>query len=244
MDGAQFARQIAEAIQQLMMTSHGGTQPQASGSGSRAITAMREFRRMDPPEFRGKLDPMVAEDWMEQVKKILDTIRVHENELRVSFTSFQFTGDIAQWWKIIKSTHNVEVIEWGTFTKLFLDKYFPEVARDTKRDEFMFLIQSSMTVNQYEASFTRLSRFTPEVIAIEEYKCKRFEKGLRLGIRERIIPQELCNYSTLVLLVEESLRDTKRILESKSQSGGSNSQPGDRPKKRQREDNAHSQGQC
>ncbi|XP_059635499.1 uncharacterized protein LOC132277674 [Cornus florida] len=201
---------------------------------------------MDPPEFRGEPDPMVVEDWMKQVIKILDIIRVHKNELRVSFASFQFTGDAAQWWKTIKNMHNVEVMEWGTFTKFFLDKYFPEVARDAKRDEFMFLIQSNMTVNQYEASFTRLSRFAPEVIATEEYKCKRFKKGLRLGIRDMIILQELRNYSTLVqrvMLVKESLRDTNRILESRYQSMASSSQLGSCSMKRQKKDTSYSQGQ-
>ncbi|XP_059627725.1 uncharacterized protein LOC132270562 [Cornus florida] len=224
MDGTQFTRQMVEDMQQWIMTSHGGAQPQASGVGFRAITAMREFRRMDPPEFHGEADPLFAEDWMEQVTNILDTIRVHEDELREACIALGLSQASSPWFAAAFSASTRSI-----------GRLIAEIGRP-------------MSVHSVfpESCILKRAFRSAEVIATEEYKCKHFEKGLRLGIRDRNIPQELRNYSTLVqrvMPVEESLRDTKRILESRSQSGGSSSQPGDRPMKRQREDNAHSQGQ-
>ena len=60
---------------------------------SRATTAMKAFLQLCPPTFRGELDPLVVEDWLEQVTRVLDTILVTEEELRVLFASYQLQGD-------------------------------------------------------------------------------------------------------------------------------------------------------
>ncbi|GFZ13896.1 hypothetical protein Acr_24g0000860 [Actinidia rufa] len=50
----------------------------------------------------GESDPLVAEDWLEQVTRALDTILVTEEELRVLFASYQLQGDAFQWWKTVE----------------------------------------------------------------------------------------------------------------------------------------------
>ena len=40
--------------------------------------------------------------------------------------------------------------------------------------EFVRLEQGDLTVAQYEAKFTELSRFSPQLIAIEEEKALKF----------------------------------------------------------------------
>ena len=52
----------------------------ARAADTRATTAMKIFFQLCPPIFRGKPDPLVAEDWLEQVTKALDTILVTEEE--------------------------------------------------------------------------------------------------------------------------------------------------------------------
>ena len=41
-------------------------------------------------------------------------------------------------------------------------------------------------MEEYGLKFTRLSKYVPEEVATEELKRNRFEKGLRLEIREKI----------------------------------------------------------
>ena len=59
-----------------------------------------------------------------------------------------------------------------------------------------------MLVEEYDLKFTRLSKYTPEEVAIEELKRNRFEKGLRLEIREKMAVRPL----TYVVLKEAALR--------------------------------------
>ncbi|GFS36162.1 hypothetical protein Acr_00g0044400 [Actinidia rufa] len=56
---------------------------------SRATTAMKAFLQLRPLTFKGEPDPLVAEDWLEQVTRALDTILVTEEDLRVLFASYQ-----------------------------------------------------------------------------------------------------------------------------------------------------------
>ena len=59
----------------------------------RAITAMKAFLQLCSLTFRGQPDPLVVEDWLEQVMRALDTIQMIEEDLRVLFASFQLQGD-------------------------------------------------------------------------------------------------------------------------------------------------------
>ncbi|GFZ20068.1 hypothetical protein Acr_28g0007730 [Actinidia rufa] len=68
---------------------------------------MKAFLQLRPPTFKGEPDPLVVEDWLEQVTRALDTILVIEEDLRVLFASYQLQRDALQWWKTME-----EVREW------------------------------------------------------------------------------------------------------------------------------------
>ena len=68
-----------------------------------------------------------------------------------------------------------------------MGKYFQETARLAKAQEFLQLKQGVMTVMDYVARFTELARFTDDYVATDKAKVRRFENGLRLSIRARIV---------------------------------------------------------
>ena len=72
---------------------------------------------------------------------------------------------------------------WAEFQKLFLGKYFMDTARHVKAQEFLELKQGTMTVLEYVARFTELAHFADDYVA----KVRRFENGLKLSIRGRIV---------------------------------------------------------
>ena len=63
------------------------------------------------------------------------------------------------WWESIKRVYDTKVMTWEEFDRIFLDKYFGEVAKHAKRMEFEHLIQGNMSVLEYESHFSKLSRF-------------------------------------------------------------------------------------
>ncbi|KAL8098157.1 hypothetical protein AgCh_031074 [Apium graveolens] len=63
---------------------------------------------------------------------------------------------------------------------------------------FLELKQDKMTVAEYEAKFTELSRFVPEFVNTKEKKARRFQLGLKQWIQNRVAVLELTDYATLV----------------------------------------------
>ncbi|GFS42857.1 hypothetical protein Acr_00g0082090 [Actinidia rufa] len=154
----------------------------------------------------------------------LDTILVTEEELRVLFASYQLQGDALQWWKTVEES---VAKKWEPFRKAFLDQYFTNTAKEALRREFINLVQGSMTVAQYEAKFTSLSRFAKAFVSTEEEKAKQFMRGLRPSIRNKSAGNLIKIYSTMVSAVaaiEETLNETRKITNPKSQCKGTSNQ--------------------
>ena len=76
---------------------------------------------------------------------------------------------------------------WAEFHDLFMGKYFPVTARHTKAQEFLELKQRTMIVLEYVARFMELGRFSDDYVATDMAKVRRFENGLKLSIRVRIV---------------------------------------------------------
>ena len=52
---------------------------------------------------------------------------------------------------------NHEAINWNTFRRVFLEKYFPVSAQEAKETQFLTLKQGSMTVGEYAAKLESLA---------------------------------------------------------------------------------------
>ncbi|KAL2466014.1 Retrotrans gag domain-containing protein [Abeliophyllum distichum] len=109
----------------------------------------------------------------------------------------------------------LDLFTWKMFTEAFNNKYFPKSLRQHKEREFIKLEQGSRIVTEYEAEFARLAKFAPDLVATEERRARRFEKGLRSRIKQAVIPFELTTYREVVsksLLVERAqLLDKEEI---------------------------------
>ena len=68
-----------------------------------------------------------------------------------------------------------------------MGKYFPDTARHTKAQEFLELKHGVMTVMDYVARFTELTRFADDYVATDMAKVRRFENGLKLSIQAKIV---------------------------------------------------------
>ena len=91
------------------------------------------------------------------------------------------------WWDCIKASRNLEAMTWEEFCELFMGKYFQEFARHAKTWEFLELKQGTMTMLEYVAKFTELAHFAEDYVAIDMTKVRKFEDGLKLSIRGKIV---------------------------------------------------------
>ncbi|GFY95423.1 hypothetical protein Acr_10g0008080 [Actinidia rufa] len=212
---AEFMQGVFTAIEQVVRNTVQTMQVPVRTAESRATTAMKAFLQLRPPTFKGEPDPLVAEDWLEQVTRALDTILVTEEDLRV-VCILSIAGDAHQWWKTMEE---VVAKKWEPFKKVFLDQYFTDTAKEALRMEFINLVQGSMTVAQYEAKFTSLSRFAKAFVSTEEEKAKQFMRGLRPSIRNKIAGNLIKVYSTMVsatAAIEGTIQNPKSQREGTS----------------------------
>ena len=68
-----------------------------------------------------------------------------------------------------------------------MGKFFLASARHIKAREFPELRQGTMKVLQYVAKLTELSRFPDDYMATVMARVKKFEDGLKLSIRGKIV---------------------------------------------------------
>ena len=116
------------------------------------------------------------------------------------------------WWNWAKTSRDLDVMKWVEFYELFMGKYFPATARHAKAQEFLELKQGAMTVIEYVARFTELARFADDYVATDLAKVRRFENGLRLSIRGRIVRLRLQDMDSMVetaLTIEKDIEDAQ-----------------------------------
>ncbi|RVW98093.1 Transposon Ty3-I Gag-Pol polyprotein [Vitis vinifera] len=159
------------------------------------MEAMKRFMVMQPPSFNGEPSAEAAEHWLRRMRRILVGLDIPE-ERRVGLATYMLVDKADFWWESMKRVYDTEVMTWEEFERIFLGKYFGEVAKHAKRMEFEHLIQGTMSVLEYESRFSELSRFALGMISEEGEKARR------------------------ALLVEQDIDETNQIREQKGDRKG------------------------
>ncbi|XP_057506510.1 uncharacterized protein LOC130789696 [Actinidia eriantha] len=164
----------------------------------RGTTLHEQVMKLNPPEFTGAIDPLVAEEWLKKLGTIFEVMEV-TNEQKLTLATFMLRGEARNWWESMRRMQPEGVpISWQRFVKIFNDQYFHRIYRMQKEQEFMSLKKRTMSIVEYEEKFIALSRFAPEMVRTEDMKFRRFEQGLDWQIRSRVSMFEINIYSELV----------------------------------------------
>ena len=118
-----------------------------------------------------------------------------------------------------------------------MGKYFPVTARHAKAQEFLELKRRTTTVMDYVARFTELARFFDDYVATDMAKVRRFENGLKLSIRARIVGLRLQDMDFLVgttLTIEREIEDARSTRDASASSKRKDIQSSSSSGKRQR----------
>ena len=212
---------------------------QASIAGSQGGPSnLQRFRAHHPPTFTGGGDPMGVDHWFIQIKKVLEVMEITSDTTRIRIAAFQLEGEAQVWWRWAKTSRDLEVMTWAEFQELFMGKYFPEIA---KAQEFLELKQGAMTMMDYVTRFTELARFADDYVATDMAKVRRFENGLKLSIRGRIVGLRLRDMDSMVgtaLTIEREIEDARSTRDVSVGSKGED-QPSSSSGKRQKTSASH-----
>ena len=160
---------------------------------------------------------------MERVFELM--LCTEEQKLRIA--AYMLEGRGLEWWTSIRNRQQPGVeLRWEDFKREYNLQFYPSVYRDQKRREFLALTQGSLSVMEYEAAFTALSRYATILVADEGEKCRLFQDGLNLQIKARTRMHHIGNYPELehaALEAEEIEKDfaTRRQERGKKSAFGS-----------------------
>ncbi|XP_027936156.1 uncharacterized protein LOC114191172 [Vigna unguiculata] len=90
-----------------------------------------------------------------------------------------------------------EQVEWTSFRTRFLEKYFPDTAKRDREEGFLALQQGEMTVQEYVNKFKHRARYYSQNIT-EEWRCLKFERGLKHELKKVVTPLRERRFSVLV----------------------------------------------
>ncbi|KAK2436154.1 cleavage and polyadenylation specificity factor subunit [Trifolium repens] len=207
-------------------------------AGSRVLTS---FNHQSPPKYNGEGGPDAADLWLQAMEKIFGAIHCPEGE-KVTLATYQLSGGSEYWWKstslMMEAAH--EEINWVSFKRKFLAKYFPGTARERYGEEFLRLRQGGMNIEAYAKKFESLSRFFRFFRdgVDETYMCRRFQDGLRYELQDSVIPLGIRNFQVLVEKCQE-IEDmkNKRVNRNVNSTSGGPSRPSNQAQNRGRRGN-------
>ncbi|XP_074306451.1 uncharacterized protein LOC141641698 [Silene latifolia] len=101
------------------------------------------------------------------------------------------------WWETVKDRREEPGFGWIQFKELLRSKFYPPSLRRQKEEEFNDLEQGLMSVTLYASKFMELSRFVLHMVATEELRMNRFERGLNWNLRDRLSTHTCLNYQEI-----------------------------------------------
>ena len=137
--------------------------------------------------------------------------------MRECLAAFQLEGESQIWWDWVKASKNLEATTWEEFHELFMNKYLSTSARHEKAQEFIELKHGEMTVLEYVAKFPELARFIDDYVATDMAKVRKFEDGLKVFIRGKIMGLLLQDIDLMVkttMAIEKEVEGARNIRDA------------------------------
>ncbi|XP_075492402.1 uncharacterized protein LOC142530453 [Primulina tabacum] len=146
---------------------------------------------MNPPEFVGSADPLIAMEWVKAVETIFDYLHFEDND-RVSCAVFLLTKTARIWWEATK-----------------------------KVKEFLELKQGKLIVNDYILKFEEGCLFVPFIASNDKDRGEHFMRGLRGEIRRDVRMSKATTYKEIMekaLLAEHDEKEIEKERQLRRQS--------------------------
>ena len=124
-----------------------------------------------------------AEFWLEKLERALVEVRCPVDQKATCAVSL-LQGAVYDWWKLVlRNPLLPDPVTWDYFVTEFNTKYVSNDYNKSKWKQFLTLRQGELTVAKYEKEFSRLSKYAPESVLTEKFRCRQFEEGLHESIK-------------------------------------------------------------
>ena len=130
-------------------------------------------------------------------------------------------GAAYDWWKLVlRNPLLPDLVTWDYFVTEFNTKYVTDYYKESKWKKFLSLRQGKMTVAEYEKEFSRLSKYAPESVLTEKFRCGQFEEGLHESIKRyltAVTSLQVVNFYQLVQVVIKIEKSEMKSQERKKE---------------------------
>ena len=159
-----------------------------------------------------------AEFWLEKFQRILEEVRCPPDQ-RVSWAFSLLQSEAYDWLKLaLRSPRIPNPMTWEFFFQEFRANYVTEMYRETKWKQFLNLKKRNLLVAEYEKEFSHLSKYAPELILTEAFRCRQFEDGLHDSIKRYLEPMTSLQTVDFYQLVQAAMKIERLETSSKERS--------------------------
>ncbi|XP_020672656.1 uncharacterized protein LOC110092439 [Dendrobium catenatum] len=165
--GSDTVSQFTTLVAQMMSE----TQNRVSAVRSEDVDKhLQMFLRLKPPRFEDTVEPRATEDWLRRSEKTFDGMQCPPDR-KVPLAVFLLDGEAERWWmgqqeEKFQGKLN-SLITWEEFSEVFSSWFVSPSARQQMHETFLRLVEGSKTVLQYEAEFTTLARYAPQLVSTD-----------------------------------------------------------------------------
>ena len=119
---------------------------------------------------------------------------------------------------MLKSPRISNPLTWESFVQEFRAKYVTEMYMDSKWKLFLNLKQRNLSVVEYEKEFSHLSKYAPELVLTEAFRCRKFEDGLHDSIKRYLALMTSLQIVDFYQLVQAAMNVERLETSSKERS--------------------------
>ena len=84
---------------------------------------------------------------------------------------------------MLKSPGIPNPMKWEFFVQEYRAKYVMIMYRESKWIQFLKMNLRNLSVVEYEKEFSHLSKYAPETVLTEAFRCRQFEDGIHDSIK-------------------------------------------------------------
>ena len=107
-----------------------------------------------------------------------------------------------------------DLVTWDYFITEFNTKYVTNDYKESKWKQFLTLRQGKLIVAEYEKEFSRLSKYAPESVLTEKFRCRKFEEGLHESIKRYLTAVTSLQVLNFYQLVRVAIKIKKPKMKS------------------------------
>ena len=181
-------------------------------------------RRHGAKEFHGSSmeESVKAEFWLERLERVLEEVRCPPDQ-RASCVVSLLQGETYDWWKLVlKSPGIPNPMTWEFFVQEFRAKYVTDMYRESKWKQFLNMKQKNLFVAECEKEFSHLSKYAPEAVLTEAFRCRQFEDGLHDSITRHLAHVTSLQQVNFYQLVQAAMKVERLEAISKEKSQKNN----------------------